>query len=384
MVDSPLRRRFDIALIIAFAIAMAVPMLDMIFRFDPTPNTEMRALAPAPAFPTTLTQAKDYPAAFKLWIGDHFGLRNLMIHWHGIMKVEGFGVTSSDHAVLGKSETDAAGREHQWLYYAAYGTMQYHLARKPFTPVELLQWQRVLEMRRDWLASRGCRYLFIIAPNAQTIYPEFLPDEWQRVGAKSRGDQLVAHLREHSTIEIVDMREAVADYKMKHPQQRLYHRTDTHWNDVGAFAGYLAVAGRLKAMFAKVEPLSWDQFDITHRQTPGGDLAGVLGIRDHFTEDRIELVAKPPLKLKVLREEYDKSPHTTQAPGKGLPRLVMFRDSFGSFLKPYLAEHFDKAVFVWSDQFHPEYVDQHQPDVVITQMVERFFWRDPPAAEKLP
>jgi alginate O-acetyltransferase complex protein AlgJ len=298
-----------------------------------------------------------------------------------MMMVEGVGVSSSPQVVLGRHEVDAAGRRHRWLYYAAYDTMEYHLARVPFTEDELKQWKETLEARRDWLAARGCRYVFVIAPNSQSIYPEFLPDEYQRVGRRSRADELIDYLRQHSTIDVIDTREPLIAARRDRPELRTYHRTDTHWNDEGSFIAYRQMAQRLAKHVPAIKPLERDQFESVVRITEGGDLAGVLGIKDHFQEERLDLEFKPPLVRRVPRERYDDRVFISENPAAaslGLPTLVMFRDSFGSTLKPFLAEHFGKSVFVWSDQFHPEYIEEHMPQIVITQMVERFFWRKPP------
>lgn len=395
-----MKRIADFALIALFLAVIGVPMIDMIFRVDPTPNTEKRVLAPSPSLDFSggkqlFQSAKALPGQIKAWTGDHFGFRSLMIRLHGVMKVKGLGVSSSDHVLLGKHETDAAGRDQgQWLFYAAHNTMEYHLARRPFKAEELEQWRTVLEARRDWLASRGCRYVFVIAPNSQTIYPEYLPDAWQRVGEKSRADELVEYLRKNTTIEVVCSRESVAAFKEANPDFRLYHRTDTHWNDAGSFVAYQQIVDHLRLTAPRdprvasrwaaagwgprMAPLAWDRFDITTRETIGADLAGVLGIKNLYREQRIELVPKPPLRLLIQREQFNDSRLITAKPDARLPRLVMFRDSFGETVMPFLAEHFSHGVFIWTDQFQREDVEEHQPDVVITQMIERLLWRKPP------
>jgi len=54
-----------------------------------------------------------------------------------------------------------------------------------------------------------------------------------------------------------------------------------------------------------------------------------------------------------------------------IPKAVIFRDSFGEALMPWLAQHFRRAVFVWSDEIVPEVIEQEQPDVVIQEFIER-------------
>ena len=61
-----------------------------------------------------------------------------------------------------------------------------------------------------------------------------------------------------------------------------------------------------------------------------------------------------------------------------LPKLVMFRDSFGSALVPLLAEHFQRSVFLWQYDFDPAVILQEKPDYVVWLMTSRRLqWFDP-------
>ena len=57
-------------------------------------------------------------------------------------------------------------------------------------------------------------------------------------------------------------------------------------------------------------------------------------------------------------------------PNQGLPRAVMFRDSFASWLIP-LSENFSRITYSWQYTFEYDTVERERPDVVIQEMVER-------------
>lgn len=374
---SSARRVADGVLIALFLIAISLPVVDMILELDPTPNSEMRTLSPAPTFALNVQALKELPTQIKNWTADHFGFRNFMMRQHGLMKVRGLGVTSSSHVVLGKKDPSATDpATGQWLFYAAYNTMNYSLHRKPFTLEQLETWRRVMEKRQAWLSTRGARYVFVIAPNSQTIYPEFLPDELQGVTHVTRADQLINHLRAHTSIEIIDLRQSLKIARKTHADQRLFHRTDTHWNDLGSFHAYLDLIAKLKVHYPGITPLRWEQFDVVHKTTDGGDLSGVLGGRDFFLEDRIDMVPRAPFVLRVARERHMEPVIRSTASDPDKVRLVMFRDSFGEAMMSYLAEHFEQSLFVWTDQFDERHLLDAKPTLVITEIVERFLWRD--------
>src|SRR5204862_8316357 len=76
-------------------------------------------------------------------------------------------------------------------------------------------------------------------------------------------------------------------------QTRLYHCTDTHWNDSGAFVAYRAVIERVKAWFPDLRSLT--ESDLTRRRvvTPGGDLARSCGLALERREPQTQLELGP-------------------------------------------------------------------------------------------
>ena len=133
-----------------------------------------------------------------------------------------------------------------------------------FTPLELERWIGWMEARQSWLAERGIEFLVVIAPGKQSIYPEFLPDWANQVGP-TRYDQIVARLRRGSSFELLDLHGPLLRAKAS---ERLYFRSDGHWNDLGAFVAYRAIAEWIAARHPDVRVLSRDY---------NGHAAGVRG-----------------------------------------------------------------------------------------------------------
>jgi hypothetical protein len=67
----------------------------------------------------------------------------------------------------------------------------------------------------------------------------------------------------------------------------------------------------------------------------------------------------------------------TEGPA-GAPRAVVFRDSFGSAMIPFLAEHFSRAVYLWQNNFDPQVVIDERPAVVIQEWVGRHLYTQAP------
>src|SRR5262249_50057341 len=148
-----------------------------------------------------------------------------------------------------------------------------------------------LEERRDWLAARGIRYVFAVAPEKSSIYAEHLPESLQPLGGATRADPLLPGMRRDSTLPSPDF---PPPPRAAQREDRLYHRTDTHWNDVGAFAAYRELESWLHAQFPAFVPLDPDLFERQVHTAMAGDLAAMMAIAPMLTEDRIMLVPRAP------------------------------------------------------------------------------------------
>ena len=62
----------------------------------------------------------------------------------------------------------------------------------------------------------------------------------------------------------------------------------------------------------------------------------------------------------------------------------MFRDSFASWLAPFLSEHFSRIVYLWQNDFDADVVRAENPDVVIQEIVGRHLYMFIPSPELVP
>jgi len=224
-------------------------------------------------------------------------------------------------------------------------------------------------------------FIRIIVPIKHTIYRENLPGWLVQVGEKTRLEQLVEYMKTNSEVEIMDLRPALLKAKEK---VRVYHLTDTHWNDEGAFAAYHEIVKKLSNWFPGITALP--ESDVTRHcvEGRGGDLAVMLNQQKSLKEER--LFVRPKTELKAQRVDLDTyytmgpwtqetKPVITECPGAPVGRAVVFRDSLMIKLIPFLSEHFGRAVYLWHQEFDPEVIEREKPDVVIHEFGERVLMR---------
>lgn len=268
-----------------------------------------------------------------------------------------------------------------WWFLASDGALESTLNEPPFTAAEIETWRATLQRTADFLAGRGIAYVFAVAPEKATVYPEFLPGGMHPRRGPTRTDQLVADLRAHSTVPVVDLRDGLLAAK---PRQRLFHLTDTHWNDVGAVVAYRQILQALGSEVPGLEaPAADDAFELTPSHDPGGDLAWMLGLYRTLGETSLRMVPRQPRRARVVEPSDGDTRFAvprvvTVVDDARLPRAVVYRDSFGSALVPLLAEHFQRMVALWEYDVVPATIREEQPQVVIQEWVGRRLYNRPP------
>jgi hypothetical protein len=344
------------------------PGLGLALGFDRTTisESEMRELATWPAWSWPPKDLAAWPGAFQQYFEDHFMLRNRLIDWRSRALWHGLRTSSSDTVIAGKGG---------WLFYAADGGLDDWIQVEPFTPDALEVWRQTLVRRRAFLAHRGIPFLFVIAPDKQMIYPEYMPDSLRRMRESFRADQLIDYMRLTTPdFEILDLRPAVIAAK---PTELLYHRYDTHWNDRGGLAGYQPIAKRLRRWFPAIEPLTRADFD-TSAAVPSGDKTTMLGLTDRGKLAMPGLVLRRHDGYRIVEPERpdpygEEGLLVTEHRDRSLPKAVIYRDSFAGRLIPYLSEHFSRASYLWQNEFDFEEIEREKPDVVIQEFVARHF-----------
>jgi len=359
------RRRWpDRALIGLFVLFLLLPLLDMAFHVDPTsPPSENRLLTPFPPRPDGMAGLKKFLAGWEAYFNDHFGCRKVLVRWHNKLKWSLFKEKSVRNVLVG---TDG------WMFFSASQMVEHFRGALQFTDQELADWRKLLEHRRDWLAQRGIKYLFVLAPDKQSIYPERLPAWLKNLGGRTKVDQLFAHMRAHSTVEMLDLRPALFAAKKSAP---VYLKTDTHWNKFGAFVACEEVVRALaEHQVPGLAPVALDSFDRTNQLVAGGDLARGIGIS--MTESNAVFFTPKPelpvLEIFVPTGEHIKDMAFAKNP-QGHGRAMVHTDSFGRRWIPFLGYQFGEADFFWQYHLDGPLIERQKPVVVINEMLERFF-----------
>lgn len=366
-----------------FLVGIAAPGVTMLLADHSTrPGEPQRAArAPFPKVGSDWETLGAFPAAFKDYLRDNFGLRQTLIYAQAAFKYYCLKVSASSKVILGTQD--------DWLFFGDdYSRVSLRNTR-PYTNGELAQWKQVLEARTRLLNKQGSQYLVVIAPDKNTIYPEYVPAAYTKIHPKSRREQLVEYLKAHSNVAMLDLTDILRQAK---PVGRLYMKTDTHWNARAGLYAYEAMAQQIQQWYPQFQRRPLSTFQFGEELFSSGDLSRMLGLQSGIPEI-IPTVVPPtpdkaqPLKVdsleyvELIKQQYEPI-HTgaMQRPGAELPRCVVLNDSFAGLFLNYLAEHFAQTIYLGSRPgvFPTNYLLQSRPPIVIQQFVERFLADDPP------
>ena len=230
-----------------------------------------------PAPPHDLAALAAWPEAFTRYFADHFAFRSRLVRWQARVRV---GLL--EH--VPGARRDAWRRRLVVLRQRRRGRGLHRHAR-PFTATELERWRSTLQHTQDWLERRGIDYVFVLAPDKHWIYPDRMPAGFNRPVDPPRSissSTTFAPFRPSTSSTRATGLAASAS------GERLYHLTDTHWNDRGAFVAYQQVMARIGPPLA---PAARTPDDMEARVIPrsGFDLARMLGLGGVLVEEDLQL-----------------------------------------------------------------------------------------------
>ena len=358
-------------LIAVFVGFIWLPTLDSIFHFDFTPPPgENRLLAAFPKFSPGASGGKNYLAGLEAYFNDHFGCRKCLVLWQRQWRKGLFGDKAGLRSVIAGSSG--------WYYFAENQMVEHYRGVLQFTPEELRDWQVYLERLRDRLAQRGVKFVFVVAPDKQSIYSENLPAWLTKISNQTKLEQFYAYIKAHSTVPVVDLRPALRDARQSAP---VYLQTDTHWNQFGAFVACQELVRGLAQQLPGLQPLTLDDFDRVNRPAPAGDLAAFAGITSPERNASF-FTPKPSLPHLVITSSgsplrplaYVTETKNSAASGS----VLVYHDSFGNYWIPFLGYHFGRVTYRANDHLESDFfdlavVEREKPDVVIVELLERYF-----------
>jgi len=357
-------------LVICFLLIITFPLVDQLVGISSSVKSqENRALAPWPDL--NINQLDDYPESFETWFSDNFKARGHLLKTYQSLRTDMLQMQAFPDRVL----EGQAG----WYYWVPDVLNDYR-GIGSFTSDELEKLNSELKRRGQWCENRDILYAVVVVPNKMSVYPEHLPENVTRLNSQTRLDQLNEIAAKQSSYQLIDLREALISQKKK---GRLYHKTDTHWNELGSYYGYLGIISALQHSFPEMKAVPLDDYHIDSTLTSGQELAKSLGIEDLISEQEINTHTRREYWQKGVKKGYqppedfaysDQYEEVFLTNNNSLPSLFVTRDSYANALVDFLPRNFNRTVMIWDKweyALNEELIEKEKPNVVITLLIER-------------
>lgn len=334
------------------ALVMLVCVLPIALMLAGVTNTnrENRPLASKPKLIKDGELNLKFSSDFDNYLNDNFVLKEHYVTALNSASVALFGEAVSDKAICGRNNM---------LFYK--DTLDDYQRLNQLSDKELEGIALYMRELETQLSEKGCRMVFLIAPNKATVYPEYMPSRYKQAPAKSNLDRLYEYLDKYG-VTSVDAKAVLTEHKS---DTLLYYYHDSHWNNMGAELIYNEIA------------------DLT--ELPAFDNAGAAGntIRD-FTGDLHNFVwpAKSYFEERMLYEftseysadrpiDFERNSCAATSSDVNDLKLVVYHDSFGRSLQPFFSHSAGRVVMSSEFPYNMSYIDEVEPDIVIIEIVER-------------
>lgn len=252
----------------------------------------------------------------------------------------------STQVLLGKKD---------WLFYKSEldgHPIWDYMGINHFTEEELaLMAENLIQTRDYFVNERGMDFYITVLPNKEIIYEEYMPNTIARVNEVSRAEQFAQYIWKNTDLVCAYPKQALLDAKDKY---QLYYKTDTHWNQIGAFVGVQELFKEAYGTHAEIDSVSF-RVDM---ENFSGDLSALAGISDKYSIDKVYVFEADSADAAQYHDEV----------------ALIIGDSFGGFLSTVAKGYYKDVYWINTkiDGFTMEMVDKYNPDVIIWESVERY------------
>ena len=257
-----------------------------------------------------------------------------------------------------------------WLFYRGDGSLQYYTGENVMSEEEMRGHLDQMQKLQDICREKGIKLVYMFMPNKEQVYSEYMPT-MEIVTDKKRLDVFKEYADENYDINMIYPIKELKENKVYYDT---YFAYDTHWNNVGAFVGTMAL----------YEALGMKTTDIAHVETESTDfvalglvLTGALPV-DKYHNDHDQVV-RYKTNIELKSEEGTKNPvfgytevyRCTSTSGNE-EKCVFIGDSFREWMIPYLEKDFADLCIVQREKLEDVADDIREADVLVLSAVERF------------
>ncbi|MCD8091086.1 MAG: hypothetical protein LUD81_10810, partial [Clostridiales bacterium] len=251
----------------------------------------------------------DFTDELDTWYGKSFGFREYLIEAENSLYEAVFKQCLSADVIIGREG---------YLFYGE--TLNDYRGRSLMTEAEIEETADFLKKIQDYCDGLGVKFLFTVAPNKNSLYPQYMPPYYREDRTGSNASRLEAALAERG-VNYLNL------FEVFDGEEVLYHKLDSHWNNKGAALAYMNI---MKALGLEYEDYS--EITCSEEYNFEGDLYGMVHPLGREKDKNIIYSKNFTYEYtSAAKDDNSNNSITTENPNK-TGGIIMYRDSFGNSL----------------------------------------------------
>ena len=255
-----------------------------------------------------------------------------------------------------------------WLFFGTEENLNDYLGNNILSDEELDLYLSKMVKLNELCKEQGKELYFFIPPNKTQVYPEKMPS-YTIVDDYTRVQRLVDYVQANSDVKILYPLQQLLDAK---EDMQIYLKTDTHWNEAGAYIGTQALYELMGMPTTDIQDVNHYEKDFTE-----GDLIrmGNLNPEDFPPDTNFEVDYKLDVAVTPLDDtDITQWLYKTSSTSDNDCNFLIIGDSYRLFMTKYLCRDFSLFTQIHSDSVGEAETEKlvENADILVIESVERF------------
>ncbi|MGJ5641694.1 alginate O-acetyltransferase AlgX-related protein [Formosa sp. S-31] len=343
-----MQKQFKI-LITLFVLVLLLPNIVMILGIEKENNNENRKFKSLPEF--NISTPKKSIKDLKQYYEENYGLKQSFVNTYIAIKNNFNSFPIPNRVVKGTNNWYFLGNDFNNYLNDTFGN-------SPFTNRELDLITEKIKTYQTYLNSKNIAFFLVVPPNKSSIYKNQLPYSLSLNNTKL--DQLIFHLKKEINFDIIDLRTFLISNAK---DNLLYLKSDTHWNEYGAYLGYKKTMETIKEHF-DLNLAKLDEFHLEQIKAQG-DITAMIN------DSELEVTNIYTSKNKNIKAYHQDTHYVKFKNPNTKLKLLMYHDSFSYAWMNYFNYSFGESIYIHDNKLNKTIIEKTKPDIVILEIVER-------------
>ena len=260
------------------------------------------------------------------------------------------------------------GRD-DWMFCNYDNSIAYYCGSNLMSEQQMKDKLSLMQKLQNICDSRGVQLQFMIAPNKEQVYSEYMPT-YTIENSYKRVPEFIDYVKRNSSVKIIY---PIDELRAAKSTMSTYYKYDTHWNHYGSFIATQALYKDMGLDYVSPDSvnysegsciwglvitagLSWKDYERDYDHIPDYkpeiELFNTDGVIDHIHTEKSAV-------------------YRTDSTASSQRRFVMVGDSFRLYMMPYLERDFPHVSIAHRDNIHDIEDDIRQADILVVECVER-------------